>query len=89
MPARLAEREVDGSILPKRTTPSGRISRREPSYVVRVVCFSCLKKQLAVSLDDDVLCPDRWGKFGAIGVLFHITLHEYGYTFVAKGVRSA
>ncbi|KKZ61359.1 hypothetical protein EMCG_04004 [[Emmonsia] crescens] len=45
------------------------------------------KKQLARSLDKDCECLDREGLFGNIGVLFKITLTEYGYTFVAKGVQ--
>ncbi|OJD17401.1 hypothetical protein ACJ73_08803 [Blastomyces percursus] len=46
-----------------------------------------VKKQLAHSLDKDCKCLDREGLFGAIGVLFKITLTKYGYTFVAKGVQ--
>ncbi|EER36537.1 conserved hypothetical protein [Histoplasma capsulatum H143] len=45
------------------------------------------KKQLARSLDNDCECLDREGLFGRIGVLFKITLTNYGYTFVAKGVQ--
>ncbi|KAG5293265.1 hypothetical protein I7I50_03622 [Histoplasma capsulatum G186AR] len=46
------------------------------------------KEQLARSLDKDCECLDREGLFGRIGVLFKITLTNYGYTFVAKGVQS-
>jgi hypothetical protein len=46
-----------------------------------------LQKQLDRSLDQDCECLDRQGFFGDVGVLFKITLTEYGYTFVAKGVQ--
>ncbi|KKK19416.1 hypothetical protein P175DRAFT_0518467 [Aspergillus ochraceoroseus IBT 24754] len=52
------------------------------------LCF-LLQKQLDQSLDQDCECLDRKGLFGAIGVLFTVTLTEYGYTFVAKGVQKA
>ncbi|KAL1974288.1 hypothetical protein VTN31DRAFT_5848 [Thermomyces dupontii] len=46
------------------------------------------RKQLARNLDESYICMDRWGYYGATGVLFKITLTGYGYTFVAKGVQS-
>lgn len=50
------------------------------------LCF-LVRKQLGRSLDKDCECLDRIGLYGAIGVLFKITLTKYGYTFVAKGVQ--
>ncbi|PGH01103.1 hypothetical protein GX51_05418 [Blastomyces parvus] len=55
--------------------------------ITQEVFCSLTKKQLACSLDRDCECLDREGLFGRIGVLFKITLTEYGYTFVAKGVQ--
>ncbi|KAL1976103.1 hypothetical protein VTN31DRAFT_2385 [Thermomyces dupontii] len=46
------------------------------------------RKQLARNLDEGCICMDRWGFYGATGVLFKITLTGYGYTFVGKGVQS-
>ncbi|EED20957.1 conserved hypothetical protein [Talaromyces stipitatus ATCC 10500] len=48
-----------------------------------------LRKQLDRSLDQSCECLDRKGFFGDVGVLFKVTLTEYGYTFVAKGVQKA
>ncbi|KUL81957.1 hypothetical protein ZTR_10980 [Talaromyces verruculosus] len=48
-----------------------------------------LRKQLDRSLDQGCECLDRNGLFGDVGVLFKVTLTEYGYTFVAKGVQKA
>lgn len=48
-----------------------------------------LQRQLSRSLDQDCECLDRKGFFGDVGVLFKVTLSEYGYTFVAKGVQKA
>ncbi|KAK3364276.1 hypothetical protein B0T25DRAFT_493067 [Lasiosphaeria hispida] len=60
-------------------------SRHHP---ITIEIFSCLlHDQLAVDLDSDCEALDKYGKFGAIGVLFKITLHGYGYTVVAKGVQ--
>lgn len=52
------------------------------------ICF-LLRKQLDRSLDQDCECLDRKGLFGDVGVLFKVTLTEYGYTFVTKGVQKA
>ncbi|KAK2768388.1 hypothetical protein FQN54_000243 [Arachnomyces sp. PD_36] len=41
-----------------------------------------LREQLRRTLDDGVACINRGG---ARGVLFRVTLLEYGYTFVSKG----
>ncbi|PGH33293.1 hypothetical protein GX50_03906 [[Emmonsia] crescens] len=46
-----------------------------------------VKDQLAHNLDENCECLDKKGMFGAVGVLFKITLTGYGYTFVAKGVQ--
>lgn len=46
-----------------------------------------LARQLYDDLDLGCECLEEWGYYGAIGVLFRITLAGYGYTFVAKGVR--
>lgn len=50
---------------------------------------SLLRDQLSQSLDENCDCLDRLGLYGNVGVLFKITLAEYGYTFVAKGVQLA
>jgi len=47
-----------------------------------------VKSRLAINLDDGCECLDKYGLFGATGVLFKITDPEYGYVFVAKGVQS-
>ncbi|KKZ64113.1 hypothetical protein EMCG_01611 [[Emmonsia] crescens] len=49
---------------------------------------SLVNDQLARNLDENCQCLDTWGMFGAVGVLFKITLTDYGYTFVAKGVQA-
>lgn len=57
--------------------------------ITRENLCSLLQRQLARSLDEDCECLDTQGLFGHIGVLFKITLTEYGYTFAAKGVQKA
>ncbi|EGE82502.1 hypothetical protein BDDG_05446 [Blastomyces dermatitidis ATCC 18188] len=47
-----------------------------------------VNNQLARNLDENCKCLDTMGMFGAVGVLFKITLTNYGYTFVAKGVQA-
>ncbi|PGH05471.1 hypothetical protein AJ79_06778 [Helicocarpus griseus UAMH5409] len=49
---------------------------------------SLVHNQLARNLDENCQCLDTMGMFGAVGVLFKITLTDYGYTFVAKGVQA-
>ena len=46
-----------------------------------------LREQLAEGLDHDCEALDKFGKFGAIGILSGLTLRGYGYCFVAKGVQ--
>jgi hypothetical protein len=46
-----------------------------------------MREQLAEDLDEDCQALDKYGKFGAIGVLFRLTLRGYGYCVVAKGVQ--
>ncbi|KKZ66527.1 hypothetical protein EMCG_01121 [[Emmonsia] crescens] len=46
-----------------------------------------VKDQLAHNLDENCECLDKKGMYGAVGVLFKISLTGYGYTFVAKGVQ--
>jgi hypothetical protein len=47
-----------------------------------------VQQQLALSFADDWESLDKYGMYGAIGALFKLTLHGYGYTFVAKGVQA-
>ncbi|KAK3345915.1 hypothetical protein B0T25DRAFT_550624 [Lasiosphaeria hispida] len=49
---------------------------------------SLFQSQLAKDLDIGCECLDRYGMFGRVGVLFKITVPEYGYTLVAKGVQA-
>ncbi|EFX01415.1 hypothetical protein CMQ_6357 [Grosmannia clavigera kw1407] len=44
--------------------------------------------QLAQNMDKDCECLEKWGFFGAYGVLFKLAVIGYGYTFVAKGVQA-
>ncbi|KAL1957058.1 hypothetical protein VTO42DRAFT_6435 [Malbranchea cinnamomea] len=46
------------------------------------------REQLARNLDEGCVCMNQRGLYGASGVLFKITLTDYGYPFVAKGVPS-
>ncbi|KIH91736.1 hypothetical protein SPBR_01364 [Sporothrix brasiliensis 5110] len=46
-----------------------------------------LREQLADNLDENCDALDKYGKFGAIGMLFRLTLQGYGYCVVAKGVQ--
>ncbi|CAK7236182.1 hypothetical protein SBRCBS47491_009549 [Sporothrix bragantina] len=46
-----------------------------------------MRLQLADDLDEDCDALDKFGKFGAIGMLFRLTLRGYGYCVVAKGVQ--
>lgn len=48
-----------------------------------------MKGRLARDLDHGCECLDKYGLFGATGVLFTMTDPTYGYTFVAKGVQRA
>jgi len=65
-----------------RYAPSDR-HRIKPSELAAIV-----REQLNANLDNDCQALDSHGKFGAIGALFKITAHPYGYTFVAKGVQT-
>lgn len=49
--------------------------------------FWRVRDRLAHNLDDGCECLDKYGMFGATGVLFRITDPTYGYVFVAKGVQ--
>ncbi|KAK0707834.1 hypothetical protein B0H67DRAFT_636549 [Lasiosphaeris hirsuta] len=49
---------------------------------------SLFRPQLAKDLDIGCECLDRYGMIGRVGVLFKITVPEYGYTLVAKGVQA-
>ncbi|OAA65404.1 hypothetical protein SPI_02191 [Niveomyces insectorum RCEF 264] len=46
-----------------------------------------LRDQLADDLDENCDALDKFGKFGAVGMLFRLTLQGYGYCVVAKGVQ--
>ncbi|CAK7222056.1 hypothetical protein SCUCBS95973_004711 [Sporothrix curviconia] len=46
-----------------------------------------LREQLADDLDENCDALDKFGKFGAIGMLFRLTLRSHGYCVVAKGVQ--
>lgn len=46
-----------------------------------------LRAQIAEDLDHGCECLDIYGLFGATGVLFKMSMAEYGYVFVAKGVQ--
>ncbi|KAK3332459.1 hypothetical protein B0T19DRAFT_448526 [Cercophora scortea] len=48
---------------------------------------SIFRDQLAENLDCGCECLDKYLMFGETGILFKITLPEYGYTLVAKGVQ--
>lgn len=50
------------------------------------ICW-LLRKQRDRSFDQNCECLDRKGLFGDVGVLFKVTLTEYGYTFVAKSAQ--
>jgi hypothetical protein len=66
-----------------------RSSTREKHPIIKDDLCCLLRKQLDRSLDQGCECLDRKGFFGDVGVLFKVTLTEYGYTFVAKGVQKA
>lgn len=44
-----------------------------------------IQEQLAQCLDRDCEPLEKYGMYGAIGVLFKLSLEPYGYTFVGKG----
>ncbi|KIH89842.1 hypothetical protein SPBR_00240 [Sporothrix brasiliensis 5110] len=46
-----------------------------------------LREQLAHDMDEDCEALDKFGKFGAIGMLFRLTLRSHGYCVAAKGVQ--
>ncbi|CAK7231786.1 hypothetical protein SCUCBS95973_008038 [Sporothrix curviconia] len=46
-----------------------------------------LREQLACDLDENCDALDKFGKFGAIGMLFRLTLKGCGYCVTAKGVQ--
>ncbi|KAK0713050.1 hypothetical protein B0T26DRAFT_753208 [Lasiosphaeria miniovina] len=48
-----------------------------------------VRGRLSRNLDDGCECLDKYGMFGATGVLFKLTDPTYGYSFVAKGVQRA
>jgi len=50
------------------------------------VCLR-IRDRLARDLDHGCECLDKYGLFGATGVLFKMTDPTYGYVFVAKGVQ--
>jgi hypothetical protein len=79
----------DGSLDPAcPNTPAhsgqGRWTRHPVS--VSEVCRHA-RDRLARNLDYGCECLDKYGMFGATGVLFRMTDPTYGYTFVAKGVQ--
>lgn len=47
-----------------------------------------MDRQLSKDMDLGCQSLEQWGFYGAVGVLFRMTLAEYGYTFVAKGVQA-
>ncbi|ELR06818.1 hypothetical protein GMDG_08110 [Pseudogymnoascus destructans 20631-21] len=49
---------------------------------------SLFRSQIAENLDCGCECLDKYGMFSHTGVLFKITIPEYGYTLVAKGVQA-
>ncbi|CAK7223812.1 hypothetical protein SEUCBS140593_005357 [Sporothrix eucalyptigena] len=48
-----------------------------------------LREQLACDLDENCDTLDKFGKFGAIGMLFRLKLPGHGYCVAAKGVQPA
>ncbi|ELR08130.1 hypothetical protein VC83_08919 [Pseudogymnoascus destructans] len=50
--------------------------------------LSMFDEGIAENLDCGCECLDKYGMFSRTGVLFKITIPEYGYTLVAKGVQA-
>ncbi|KAK3681832.1 hypothetical protein B0T22DRAFT_414900 [Podospora appendiculata] len=57
--------------------------------ISKVQLCSLFRSQLAQNLDCGCESLEKYGMFGRTGVLFKITIPEYGYTLVAKGVQAA
>ncbi|KAK3359994.1 hypothetical protein B0T25DRAFT_534463, partial [Lasiosphaeria hispida] len=66
----------------------GRQGRQSHHPVSALNICLLVRDQLAYDLDQGCECLDKYGMFGATGVLFKITTSRYGYTFVAKGVQA-
>jgi hypothetical protein len=59
---------------------------RHPINVDELACL--IREQLARYRDRDCEPLEKYGKHGARGTLFKLTLAPYGYTFVGKGTMS-